>query len=163
MVKRSSRQVIFFVLVFLMFFLAVKIGQLWLARLSNLNHDIIFIIIGLAYTCSIIGFYYLAKINTSSEGFWEVSPAARCKGNWYMHQGDSESAKMCQEMAETPEGRAEISSYNCPTGYIGVPKVPFVYTPLSDDNWQDERIMEEPKPTLKDVPSMKSLTAQIQN
>jgi hypothetical protein len=157
-----KRQIIFFILIFLMFFLFVKIGQFWLSQ-GSMNADLAFTIVGLAYTCVMVALYYLAKLNSYSEGFWDITPAALCKGGAYMHQGDSETAKMCQEMAKSVDGRAAISSYNCPTGFTGVPRVPFEYSPLSDDNWQDERIMDIPKPDIVDVPSMQSLTAQMQN
>jgi hypothetical protein len=62
-----------------------------------------------------------------------------------MWQGDSQSAKTCRDLSNTEAGRAEIGSYNCPKGQIGVPRVPFRYTPLSDDNWQDQREMDVPK------------------
>jgi hypothetical protein len=143
MVKHSSRQLIFFALIFLMFFLFLRLSKFWLARNSNLNEDIIDIFTSIGYTCIIVALYYLAKLNTdNSEKFWDVSPGARCKGGAYMWQGDSQEAKMCRALASTPEGRIDISAYNCPVGYNGIPKIPFEYTPLSNDNWQNERTMD---------------------
>jgi hypothetical protein len=163
MLKRSSRQAIFFVLIFLMFLLFVKLGQFWMVQGSGVSINVATMIVGAGFTCIIVALYYLARLNSSSEGFWDITPAALCKGGAYMYQGDSQTAKMCQEMAKSVDGRAAISSYNCPTGYVGVPRVPFEYTPLSDDNWQDERTMDMPRPEIQDVPSMQSLTAQMQN
>jgi hypothetical protein len=164
MIKHSSRQVIFFVLIFLIFFLSVKLGQFWVLNSNVLKSDLIFIIVAVGYTLTILFIYYLAKLNKSSETFWDISPAARCKGGPYMWQGDSQNAKLCREMAESPEGRAMISSYNCPTGQIGVPKVPFEYSVLSNDNWEDERIIKVDPYKLQDPgPTMQSDTAQIQN
>lgn len=68
-----------------------------------------------------------------------VSDAALCKGGPYMWQGDSERSKMCRKMASTTAGRCAISSMNCPNGYEGLPTANFVYTPISDDNWQNPR------------------------
>ena len=163
MVKRSYRQIIFFSLIFLIYFLSVKAGEYWIANSENLNKDLSCIVVGLGYTTIIVGLYFLAKLDPSSEGFWDITPAATCKGGSYMWQGDSPSAKVCQELASTSDGRAMIGSYNCPKGQIGVPHIPFEYTPLSDDNWQDQRVMDIPGEPLKDNPSMTSLRSQMQN
>ena len=137
MVKRSVREVIYFTLIFLVFFLAVKLGQFWLEK-TGMNNDAVCIIVGIVYTLIMIVIFYLAKLQTK-EDFWDVSDPARCKGGPYFWQGDSETSKMCSEMAQTPEGRVSISGYNCPVGYVGQPGLPFYYSPLSGDNWQNER------------------------
>lgn len=139
----------------------MKSGQYWLSTCSMLNNDLAFIVVGLAYTCIIVGLYYLAKLDPSSEGFWDISPPSTCKGGSYMWQGNSPSAKICQDLANTPDGRAQIGSYNCPKGQIGVPRVPFEYTPLTDDNWQDQRTVDQPIKPLQDNPSMTGLTSQL--
>jgi hypothetical protein len=144
MVKRSTREIIFFILAFLLFFLAVKLGGFWIEKGHKMNPDMVFIIIGIVYTLSLVAIQYLAKLNCTSEGFWDVSPYAKCKGTEYMWQGNSEEAKMCRELADTPEGRCGISSYNCPKGYNGQPMLPFYYTPISDDSWQNERCDDKP-------------------
>jgi hypothetical protein len=143
MVKHSSRQLIFFALIFLMFFLFLRLSKFWLLHNSQLNEDIIDVFTSIAYTSIIVAIYYLAKLNTrKSEKFWDISPGALCKGGEYMWQGDSKEAKMCRALASTPEGRSNINAYNCPVGYNGIPKIPFEYTPLSNDNWQNERTMD---------------------
>lgn len=143
MVKRSMREVVFFIFTFLLFYLSVSIAKFWIKHIQN-HSEIIYLIVGLVYTLVLVAVYYLANLNGTNEGFWTVSPAARCRGGPYMWQGDSETAKMCRKMAETPEGRCAISSFNCPTGYDGIPKTPFYYSPLSDDNWQNERCVDRP-------------------
>ena len=142
MVKRSTRQIIFFCLIFLIYFLSVKGGQYWVSHAEKLDGDLAFIVVGLGYTAIIVSLYFFAKLDPSSEGFWDITPAATCKGGSYMWQGDSPSAKTCQDLSKTETGKAQIGSYNCPKGQIGVPRVPFQYTPLSDDNWQDQREMD---------------------
>jgi hypothetical protein len=140
MVKRSTREIIFFIIAFLLFFLAVRLGQFWIEKGQGMNSDIVYIIIGLVYTLSLLAIHFLAKLKcSSSEGFWDVSPFAKCKGTEYMWQGDSDESKMCRELASTSEGRCGISSYNCPKGYSGQPMLPFYYTPISDDSWTNER------------------------
>ena len=86
-----------------------------------------------------IALFFLAKLQSNEEGFWDVTDSAKCKGGPYFWQGDSKTSKMCREMASTPEGRIAISGYNCPIGFVGQPGLPFYYSPLSDDNWQNER------------------------
>ena len=120
--------------------------------MPNLSWELCYTLLSLLFTLIMIGVYYFSKLNktSSEEGFWDVSAGARCKGGPYFWQGDSETAEMCREMAESPEGRCEISSYNCPTGYNGQPKLPFVYTPLSGDNYQNERCDDRPTCPCKD-------------
>lgn len=158
MVKRSTREVIFFALIFLVFFLAVKVGQFWIEKF-NMNTDMSYIIVGLVYTLIMVALFFLAKLQ-SKEGFWDVTDAAKCKGGSYFWQGDSETSQMCRELASTHEGKVAISGYNCPTGFVGQPGLPFYYSPLSDDNWKNERCENIPDCPYKDV-GMCSLEKQI--
>lgn len=161
--KRSSRQLIFFILLFLIFFLTMKTGNMW-SRSENAasenaaSEDTICIVVGMCFTVCIISIYYLAKLDKTHEKFWDVSPAARCKGGKYMWQGSSPEAVRCRALADTPQGREMISAYNCPKGFIGVPKAPFAYTALSDDNWQNNRTKDI---QLSDTGSL--ATAESQN
>ena len=70
---------------------------------------------------------------------YQTTPAKKCSLGPYTWQGDSETAKMCRELASTPEGRAEIAKYQCGKGYVGQPGGEFVYTPDSDAEWQNAR------------------------
>jgi hypothetical protein len=158
MVKRSVREVIYFVLIFLVFFLSVKLAQFWIEK-SSMNSDMAYMIVGVVYTLVIIALFFLAKLQ-SNEGFWDVSDAAKCKGGAYFWQGDSPTSKMCRELASTPEGMVAISGYNCPSGYVGQPGLPFYYSPLSDDNWKNERCENIPDCPLVDE-GMCSLQKQI--
>lgn len=140
MVKKSIREVLFFVLVLIVIFFALKFDKWWSIGLDpNMKH----LLISLFVVTILIVIFFLARLNENTENFWDVSPAALCRGGPYMWQGDSETAKMCKEMAATEEGSCAISSYNCPTGYIGTPKIPFYYSPLSGDSWQNERCTHE--------------------
>ncbi len=139
--KRTVRESVFFILIFLLFFLAVKLARFWIQKM-NMNANTAYIIVGLTFTLVMVAVYYLAKLQSSAEGFWDVSDASRCKGGLYMFQGNSPEAKMCREMASTESGKIAISGYNCPTGFIGSPGLPFAYSPLSNDKWQSERCDE---------------------
>ena len=149
MVKQSSRQIIFFLIFFLLIFLGVKAMKFWAMKMPDYNTDLITIIVGIIVTLFMVILYKVGKIcpNSSgaSEGFWDVSLAAKCKGGpFFWEGGDSELSEECRKMAETSEGRCALSSYNCPKGFIGTPKTPFLYTPLSDDNWNNERCDDTP-------------------
>lgn len=161
--KRSRREVLFFILVFLLFFIVSKACCRHIQTNLNINRNISFLVFGAIYTVVIIFCYWVAQLFCSnSEGFWDVSPFAKCKGTQYMWQGDSAEAKLCREMADTTEGRIGISSYNCPKGYNGQPSLPFYYTPLSDDNYENERCENKPQCPGKDV-GLCSMEAQVQN
>lgn len=150
--KRSTREILFFILVFLLFFVVAKTGNDYVNKNINWNRNVAFITIGIIFTLIVIAFFSIAKLQCpEAEGFWDVSPFAKCKGTNYMWQGDSDEAKYCRELAETPEGRCGISSYNCPKGYNGQPNLPFQYTPISNDDWQNERCENKPACGCTDV------------
>ena len=144
MYKKSTRQGIFFIIILCLFFLMSKLGEYW-ENHSEINRNLATVVISVCFTLIFIGIYYLARLNNSSENFWDVSDFAKCRGGSYMWQGDSEEAKMCQNLASTEEGRCGIASYNCPTGFNGIPALPFEYTPLSSDDWKNERCNDNPK------------------
>jgi hypothetical protein len=147
--NRSQREIIFFVLVFLVFYLAVKFSEYFIQK-SGIHGDFGLLIVGLLYSLAIVAIYNLAKLK-SNEGFWDVSLPAQCKGGPFFYQGDSELSKRCRALAETPEGKIALSGYNCPIGYVGQPGMPFYYTPLSDDNWKNERCQDRPNCPLVDT------------
>lgn len=68
-----------------------------------------------------------------------ISAGKLCRGGAYMHQGNTATGKMCQELAKTQAGRAEIDRYDCGTGFEGMPGCGFKYTTISNDCWQNER------------------------
>jgi hypothetical protein len=138
--KKSVRETIFFILVFLMFFLGAKLSEMWVQK-ANMKADNAYLAVGVIFAMAVAAVFFLAKLNkcNSNEGFWDVSQYAKCKGGPYMWQGDDPDAEMCRELAKTSEGRCGIASYNCPKGYNGQPNLPTIYTPVSDDNWANER------------------------
>jgi len=161
MKNRHIRQILFFSVVFLLYYTSIQLGHKWVKSQSWITE----LGISLVYTLIILGVFYLAKLEQKCpENFWDVNPASLCRGGPYMWQGDSNTAKLCRELAESKEGRVMISSYNCPKGFVGLPAVPFEYTPLSNDNWEDERTQPSTPVNLVDPgPDVRSQVAQIQN
>lgn len=157
--KRSVREILFFLSLFLLFYIAVDMGGKCLGYFPN--RESCYLSIGVVYTLCAVLLYFIAKLDCkNSEGFWNVSPYALCKGGPYMWQGDSDQAKMCRGLSESVEGRAGISSYNCSKGYNGQPMLPFDYTPLSDASWQNARCEDKPECGCKDV-GLCSMEAQV--
>jgi|LauGreDrversion4_2_1035121.scaffolds.fasta_scaffold458999_2 hypothetical protein len=157
--KKSTRETLFFIIVFLLFYLAVKLQHYWLHK-TQMNKDVATFIVGGLFTLCLVSIFFLANLQTK-EDFWDVSDYAKCKGGAYFWQGDSPTSKMCRELAETPEGRIGISSYNCPTGYVGQPGLPFYYSPLSGDKWTNERCENIPNCKGVDV-GLCSLEKQVE-
>lgn len=152
--KRTVRETLFFITFFALFFLAVKLYEFWCDSSKKINPNIPLIIVSILFTLIIIVVYYFGHLHFK-EDFWDVSPFAKCKGGPYMWQGDSENARMCRSFAETPEGRCGISSYDCRKGYDGQPMLPFIYTPLSNDKWANERCQDKPTCPCTQTPYIK--------
>lgn len=151
--KRKDSEIIFFIIAFCLFYLSRCIEKYILKQydIKDKQKTILWIGICLFSTMILLSAYYMANLNSNSEGFWDVSEYAKCKGGPYMWQGESPEAKKCRELASTEQGRCGISSYNCPSGYNGIPKLPFYYTPLSNDQWKNERCENREKCGCTDV------------
>jgi hypothetical protein len=162
MLSKTSREIIFFCLAFVMFYLFALGGEQFGNKYSIPN-CLVFLVVGIIFSIILSSVYYGSKINKCEnygENFWDVSPYALCKGGPYFWQGDSPTSKMCRDFASTPEGRVGISSYNCPVGYAGQPGLPFNYSPLSDDNWENSRCTDLPDCKGVDV-GMCSMIKQV--
>lgn len=163
MVKKQVRQAIFFIIIFLIFVLGCKTVHYWEQR--DMNSEAAKILVGIIATLIIVAVYYLAKLNNSSENFWDVSDGAQCAGGPFFWQTDSPMYNKCRELASTKEGRCYLSSYNCPNGYVGQPRSPFYYSPISDDNYKNERCTDKPVLTCQDqgLCSMEKQMYEINN
>jgi hypothetical protein len=141
MSKSVAREVIFFVLVFLLFYLGGKGLDMWHTKKPMLNSDVGLVVVGLVVTGLLVGIFYLAKLNQHTDGYkgFEISPGALCRGGAYLFSGDDSASKFCQNLAKSPEGRCEISRFNCPNGYQGLPSVPLEFSPNSDSCWSGVR------------------------
>lgn len=131
--EKTVKYVLFFILVALLYYTTFKATRS-LQQTNDSETTLIAVSVGFGFILTII-----LLVNNSSEHYWDITPAAQCKGGEYMWQGDSETAKMCRHLAESPDGRRGIASYNCPTGYNGAPSAPFDYAPISDDEWKNAR------------------------
>jgi hypothetical protein len=156
--NRKSREAVFFIMIFCVIYLSISarahLLKMYEARGSGQEELYINIGLVLCLTLVILGLYHLAKLQNSSEPFWDVSPEARCKGGLYLMQGDSDRAKACRAMTETEAGRCALASQNCPTGFNGVPRVPFYYSRLSDDSYESERCKDAPACACKGADTM---------
>ena len=63
-----------------------------------------------------------------------ITPAKLCMGGDYMYSGNSWRSKMCRELLQTNH-----TPYGCCKGYNGQRAQSFVYTPLSNSQWKNER------------------------
>ena len=138
MVKKSVRESLYFLLLAVLFYLGIRVSNVW--KKSGMDENLATIITVVICTLILVSVYFLSGINSNKESFWDVSDAAKCKGgNWYNWQGDDPISTKCRELSETTKGQCEIAAYSCPYGYQGLPKTPFIYTPLSGDDWRNER------------------------
>ena len=131
--ERKSKEALFFVMSAILLFLMLNGFSMQKEVLDWKMYGIISVV----YTLILVTIFYIGKVDT--EKFWDVSPAAQCRGGAYMHQGDSEQSKMCKALMNSPKGRCQVASYNCPVGYNGIPLNNFAYAPLSNDEWRNER------------------------
>jgi hypothetical protein len=113
---------------YIMFF---AVSKNWKGNMSLFVTSIVF-------TTTAFGIYYLTGLQKETYSAFNLSPGAACKGSMYLFQGDDETSKMCRDMAETPDGRCAIASFNCPNGYEGAPKHlnNWEYTSNSDSCWE---------------------------
>jgi hypothetical protein len=124
------------------------LGEYWKQKTPDTNSDIIILSVGFVFTLIIVGVFYIGKLDKyeyeDNYKMLEIDKGKQCSGGAYMYQGDSPRAKMCQEMANTPEGRCQIGASNCPNAYNGRPKVPIEFSSNSDSNWNGIPCQDKP-------------------
>lgn len=141
----SINKGIFFIIlgiIFIVFFYATGFFYMQVRSGSSFKKNVIIFIAAIIFSLFFIGYSEITGL--FKEGF-EVSqsPGAKlCRGGPYMWQGDSEIAKYCRSLAATPEGKAEIDSYECGKGYNGMPGNGFKDTPMSNSCWKNEMCTE---------------------
>lgn len=139
MLTIRARQILFFSILLLGFFIGVKITNYWISK-GDLDKDIVILLTSVFFVMFSAGIYFIASMDKLSEGFWDIDPSLKCMGGAYMYTGDSDYARKCQAMASTPEGKCAIDATSCgEKGIIGRPGLGFEYTPLSDDNYHNAR------------------------
>ena len=83
--------------------------------------------------------YQYKKLSSKDKSQLSITPAKLCRGGAYTWQGNSDRAKMCRDMASTQEGKDSINRFECGSGYTGVPRDEFKFTPDSNSSWKNER------------------------
>lgn len=69
MTKTTTRQVIFFVLVFLLFYLSYRSSHFLAHKYPNFDGDVVILITGAVFTLVIAGIFYLAKMSQNVDGY----------------------------------------------------------------------------------------------
>lgn len=166
MAQNTISKIGFFLLAFVLY-----IGMVYFARGSiytfekSIVSKMIVLIVAGTYTLAL--FSYIQIFNPfCSEGYqykyqkcdgrpcgcsgedqkWAITAGKRCMGGPYMNQGNSPRARACRELARTQEGRHEIGRYECGVGFNGMPGNRFEFTPISNDQYKNERCMPKNKP-----------------
>lgn len=155
--KDSTRKILFILMIFLTYILSLYLRDYLSTMNNNIDSHMLNFIMGLLFTLIIVVIFFMGKTNCDKEGFWEISKGAQCKGGEYLYQGDSPRARMCRELESTPQGRCEISSYNCPTGFVGQPKNPLYFSQLTDDDWNNQ-MCDKDKPEKCELDSLCSFS-----
>ena len=136
----STNKVIFFIMLglfFMLFFYLTGFCYLRTDPTSSIKRMVVVLLASVIFSLLFVVYTQLTDL-FKKEGFHFTSGAKKCRGGPYMWQGSSEKAKFCRNLASTPEGADEINSYQCNTGYTGMPGCNFKFTPMSNDLWQNE-------------------------
>ena len=130
----SSKEIIFFVLTFVVLFFFSK-GAILLEAEMKLGNTVSILITSFFGALLLMLVYKFAKIaHCQADGFhFEVTPAKKCQGFPYMQSTNPELLKYCGELLSTPQGQREYSVFNC-----GCPATTFHRTPMSNDMWKNE-------------------------
>lgn len=144
MIDSTIKKTIFFILIsvfFMVFFVISK--YLTNCNLTTTSGKVMLFVSSAIFSASMLGMYVLTGLSGESFTF-EVTPGKMCQGGPYMWQGNSKTSKMCRKMAETSTGQKEINRYDCGVGFMGLPEHHFDYTPISNDDWKNERCAPAP-------------------
>ena len=134
----SVNKVVFYVMLgffFIVFFFATTF--FYSNSKNTISKGFSVLIASIVFSLFFAGYTQLTGLFKSEGYFLEPGPKM-CRGGAYMWQGDSEKSKFCRKLASTPEGAAEIASYQCGKGYTGIPGNKFEDTPMSNDQWRNE-------------------------
>ena len=139
MLTIKARQILFFSLLLLGFFIGFKLVNYWISK-GTMDKDIVLSISSLFFVMFSIAIYYIASLDKMKESFWEISPELKCGSSDYFWQGDSQFSKQCRALASTPEGKCALDSTSCnDKALLGRPGLGFVYTPISNGEYKNER------------------------
>jgi hypothetical protein len=133
----SPKEILFFVLAFVVLFCTGKGVQISYTKLSPLA----LLVLSLSGAVLLLLVYKFGNIaRCQADNFYfQVTPAKMCQGFPYMQTSDPELYNFCSKMLSTPNGVNAYDMVNCSTpGFVGRP-VHFQYTPESDANWSNQR------------------------
>ena len=131
----NSKEIIFFVLVFLAIVLSDMISSRLMEKMPKTK---IFapMIVALFVTLVLVTLYILGKVSQDNFHF-EVTPYKKCDGGAYMTQSGP-NQEFCKKLLSTQEGQDKYNMFNCGTGdYHGRPLNFGPFTPLSNDQWEN--------------------------
>jgi hypothetical protein len=129
--KMLIKNLIFFVIVFLLFYITGKINTL----VKFKYQDVKLLVFSLVSTAIIVMVFYVGKIGDSStkDSFsFEVSPEKLCQGGPYMYTSNPERQRLCSQFSQQ-----DLAQYNCGKGFVGAP-VHWDYTSMSNDKWESD-------------------------
>lgn len=133
------KEVIFYILAgvfYVIFFLSTN--NFYKKSNSSKTKSLYVIVSAFMFILVLFGYSELTGLFSSRQGFHSFSPKL-CRGGAYTWQGDSKRAKYCRNLSSKPSGIAQINRYNCGAGFYGMPGKNFKFTPISNDEWRNER------------------------
>jgi hypothetical protein len=128
----TSKEIIYFVLVFVLFIVTAKCSiNCSTNKIMKLNLSLL--LGGIMMTGFLALIYYLANIGECKDGFnFEVTPVKKCCGGPYMYSSNPKVKKFCDNV--TPDEKAQVC---CGSGFNGSP-VHFERTSMSDDMYENK-------------------------
>lgn len=134
----SSKEIIFFVLTFVVLFFFSK-GALLMGPKMKIGNTVSLLVMSFFGALFLMLVYKFAKIAyCQADGFhFEVTPAKKCEGFPYMQTSNPELLDYCDKLLSNPQGRKDYDMVNCGGAYVGRP-VKFDRTPMSNDKWENE-------------------------
>ena len=124
----SKKQIIFYFLVFLIFFVISK-ASLYFSTSLKINQDITLLIGALLITGII---FLLEKFDyTKDNFFFQLTPEKECDGGPYMYSSNADKQKLCSKFS-----KQDLAQYSCSPGFYGRP-VHWNRNDMSDDSWNN--------------------------
>lgn len=146
----SLSKILFFILIavlYIVFF--ISSNHFYNGTTSDIKRGLILLSSAVIFSLVFVGYAQVTKL--FPEGYCDGGIGAKaCRGGSYLYNGDSPRAKFCQALASTPEGQAEIDSYECGSGFSGLPGKGFQFTPESNSMYNNERCNRSEMGSMRD-------------
>lgn len=128
----SKKEIIFYVLVFLLFYVFAK-SSFYFSGWTKINNDLSILIMSLLFTGIIFLLHYFDNKDSKDSFNFELTPEKHCEGGPYMLSSASpEKKKFCAQFSNE-----EKNYFSCPRGFDGRP-VHWERTSMSNDEWRNE-------------------------